>query len=267
MDFTSSTLSSLTVNNSFATAPQVSASGPITLGGALALTAGTLAMGANGLTVAGNISRTAGLITSTGIVTLNGSAAQTVDFTSSTLANLTVDNSFATAPQVSATQLTSLPGNLTLTAGTLSIGATGLSIGGNVTRTSGALSSTGTVTLNGSAAQTVDVTSSTLTSLAVDNSFATAPQVSASAPITLGGALALTTGTLAMGANGLTVAGNISRTSGLITSTGTVTLNGSAAQTLDFTSSTLANLTVNNSFGTAPQVSASAPSPWVALSP
>ena len=107
-------------------------------------------MGANGLTVAGNISRTAGLITSTGIVTLNGAAAQTVDFTSSTLTSLTVNNSFATAPQVSATQLTSLPGNLTLTAGTLSIGATALSIGGNVTRTSGALSSTGTVTLNGS---------------------------------------------------------------------------------------------------------------------
>ena len=73
-----------------------------------------------------------------------------------------MNNSFGTAPQVIATQLTSLPGNLTLTAGTLSIGATALSIGGNVTRTSGALSSSGTVTLNGAAAQTVDFTSSTL---------------------------------------------------------------------------------------------------------
>ncbi|HTZ50406.1 MAG TPA: FlgD immunoglobulin-like domain containing protein, partial [Spirochaetia bacterium] len=127
--------------------------------GNLSLASGTLAMGANGLYVAGGISRTSGVITSTGTVTLNGAVAQLVDFTSSTLTNLAVDNSFGTPAQVTATGLVSLLGSLSLTQGTLSIGATGLSIGGSVTRGTGQLSSTGTVTLNGAtAANVADVT-------------------------------------------------------------------------------------------------------------
>src|SRR5208337_4548974 len=207
VDLSTSTLANLTVSNSFST-PTVNASGTITLGGNLALSAGTLAMAGNGLNVAGNITRGTGLITSTGTVTLDGSAAQGVDFTSSTLTNLTVNNSGIT-----------LGGNLALSKGTLGMAALGLNVGGNITQAGGLVSSTGTVTLDGSTGvQTVDLSTSTLANLTVSNSFST-PTVNASGTITLGGNLALSAGTLAMAGNGLNVAGNITRGTGLITST------------------------------------------------
>jgi len=65
------------------------------------------------------------------------------------------------------------------------------------------------------------------------------------------GNLALTSGTLAMVANGLNVAGNITRGAGLNHLHGHGDgLNGTtAAQSVDFTGSTINNLTVNNTSG------------------
>ena len=73
------------------------------------------------------------------------------------------------------------------------------------------------------------------------------------------GSLALTSGTLAMGANGLFVAGGITQAGGRITSTGTITLNGAAAQGVDFTNSTVTNLVVNNTSLLNPAVTLNGP--------
>ena len=93
-------------------------------------------MGANGLFVAGNITQAGGKVTSTGTITLNGTAgAQSVDFTNSTVANLTVDNTYVTAPQVSITTAATITGNLVLTQGTLALATAGSAnyvIDGNV---------------------------------------------------------------------------------------------------------------------------------------
>ena len=70
------------------------------------LTSGTLAAGGNGLSVGGNITQAGGLVTSSGTVTLDGSAAQGVDFTGWTLTNLTVNNSTGATVTVSTTGIT-----------------------------------------------------------------------------------------------------------------------------------------------------------------
>ena len=240
MVYSTTSFANLTVNNAGST----TANAAITVTGNLSLTAGTLAMGANGLNVAGNITRTAGLITSTGTITLNGTtAAQSADFTASTINNLVVDNTSGT-PTVTPSAPITLGGTLSLTAGTLAMGANGLNVAGNITRTAGLITSTGTVTLNGTtAAQSVDFTSSILNNLTVNNSFATAPQASATGLTSLPGNLTLTAGTLSIGATGLSIGGNVTHGTGALSSTGTVTLNGSAGQSVD--GLTFYDLTIN----------------------
>ena len=162
---------------------------------------------------------------STGLVNYYGTGTYPVLAVGNSYTNLTFSGtgSWSAGGTVTAT------GSLTLTAGTLAMGANGLALAGNITRTSGVITSTGTVTLNGStAAQSVDFTSSTLNNLTVNNSFVTAPQVMAAQPITLGGSLALTLGTLALGANALTAGGSISGAGALTTSgSQTITVGGS----------------------------------------
>ncbi len=127
------TLGNLEINNTNGT-PTVTALSGIILSGNLTRTAGDLVMGANGLSVAGDVTYTAGTITSTGTVDLNGTAnTQDVDFTGATLTNLTVNNTNGT-PTVTATVGLTLSGNLTITAGNLVLNAAGgATIGGNLT--------------------------------------------------------------------------------------------------------------------------------------
>ncbi len=233
VNFTNATLTDLTLN---ATGP-VTAAGPVNMSGTLIRTAGNLAMGANALTVGGDVSYTAGTLTSTGLVTLNGTAAQSVNFTNATLTDLTLN---ATGP-VTATGPVNMSGTLSRTAGNLAMGANALTVGGDVSYTAGTLTSTGLVTLNGTAAQSVNFTNATLTDLTLN---ATGP-VTAAGPVSMGGTLTRTAGNLAMGANALTVGGDVSYTAGTLTSTGLVTLNGTAAQSVNFTNATLNDLTLN----------------------
>ena len=153
---------------------------------------------------------------STGLVNYYGGGSYLTLAVGNSYANLSFSGSGSWSPSAAV----SLTSNLTLTSGTFALGAVGLSVAGNITRTSGVITSTGTVTLNGStAAQSVDFTSSTLNNLTVNSTFATAPQVSAAQPITLGGTLALTSGTLALGVNALSAGGSVTG-AGTLTATG-----------------------------------------------
>ncbi|HUX42010.1 MAG TPA: hypothetical protein VMV83_12665, partial [Rectinemataceae bacterium] len=73
---------------------------------------------------------------------------------------------------------------------------------------------------------------------------------------TLLGSLTRTSGSLDMVANSLNIRGDIVYTAGSLNSSGTVTIDGTAApQAIDFSGATLANLTINNTWST-PTVSA-----------
>lgn len=241
VDFTSSTLADLTLNNVGGTATAGSA---IVLSGTLSRVAGNLAMGPNGLTVAGNVTHFGGTLTSGGTITLNGGGAQVVDLLSSTLTNLTVNS----VGPVTLGQGMDLSGDLARTAGNVDLSGFALTVAGNVTHGAGTLTNTGLVTLDGGAAQSVDFTGATLAALRLNNTGAAG--ITANGPIDVVGTLTRTDGDLAMGANALSVGGDIVYADGALTSTGTVTLDGGGAQAVDFTASTLTNLTINKGGGT-----------------
>ena len=123
VDFTNATLGDLVVNS---TGP-VSAGGPIDLSGTLTRTAaGDLAMGRETRlrTYAVGGLLTAGALSSTGTVTLDGGGAQAVDFTNGTLGDLVVNS---TGP-VTAGGPIDLSGTLTRTAGDLGMGGERLGV-------------------------------------------------------------------------------------------------------------------------------------------
>ncbi len=163
--------------------------------------------------------------------------------------------------------------NLLLQSGTLAANTRTFSVAGNISDNSdaGALTFTsGTLTLNGSAnTQNVDLSQATLSNLTIDNSFATTPQVIASSNISLSGNLALNGGTLAMGANQVSLTGATSSITndgitaaatggGGFTSTGIISFSGTGTQTADFRASTLTSATIS----TASKASGSLSFPW-----
>ncbi|RYY41449.1 MAG: T9SS type A sorting domain-containing protein [Chitinophagaceae bacterium] len=144
------TYTDLTVNN----AAGVLLNSPMTVGGTLTLTAGTLFAGTQTLTINGTVARTAGAIDAgTGTVVFSGGTAQSVPSgTFAVLKNLTVNNSAGVVFNGN----TALTGNLALTSGNLSIASNVLAVGGNITRGTGSIDASALhLTFDGSAAQTV----------------------------------------------------------------------------------------------------------------
>ncbi len=86
------------------------------------LTSGTFAMGTNSMTVAGDLTYTAGTLTSTGTITLDGSANQTVSGTW-TIPNLTINNTLDGSDAISVSSNISVSTLLTLTDGIVGTGA------------------------------------------------------------------------------------------------------------------------------------------------
>jgi hypothetical protein len=191
------TFDNLTLNNSAG----ANLGGNVTVGSALSLSSGVLAVGANTLTLNGTVSATSGSLTSGASGTVNynqGSNGQTV--LAANYGHLTFSNYNKTLPS---------SGNVGI-AGTFTTGtATGHTLTGS------------TVVFNGSSAQTIPVF--TFNNLTLNNS--TGGTLSGN--ITVGGALTLTSGTLAVGSNTLTLSGSVSATSGALTSgtSGTVNYN------------------------------------------
>ena len=193
-----STFLDLVINNTGPAA--VTPNGVLTIRN-LTLTLGTLVMGGNALNVSGNWVRTGGAATSTGTVTFNGAAAQAFNPAGSTLQNLTINN---TGPAtVTLGGALDLGGTLTLTSGTLAAGAWAVNVGRELhANRPGVFTSGGTLTFDGTVAQTFQVGGSTFLDLVINNTGA--------ATVTPNGALTirnltLTLGTLAMGGNALNV--------------------------------------------------------------
>lgn len=117
-----------------------------------------------------------------------------------------------------------------------------LTIGGALlaTGTLDASTSGNTVVYNSTTAADIKVPSSNYQNLEIQDG-----TKSLTAGIDVNDAFTLTSGTFAMGANNMTVAGGLTYTAGTLTSTGTITLDGSVNQTMSG-AWTIPNLTINN---------------------
>jgi hypothetical protein len=223
--------------------------------GSFTVTAGTVALGSNGVTVAGNWTN-AGSVTTSGTVTFDGGAAQTL-ITGGTgpgndFQNLTVSGA-STAVTLDTNNL-DIDGTLTINNASGSLDVVGLNL------TAATLSNTGTLKLNGVDGQTVtigtmDTDSGTVTyqgasgtnsytGLTIGDSYynltinATSDTYTLDAALDVDGALTLSAGTLVAGTYGIDVAGNFTRNMGIgggafTPSTGTVTFSGSGNHTVD----------------------------------
>ncbi|MEI8274122.1 MAG: T9SS type A sorting domain-containing protein, partial [Paludibacter sp.] len=237
----------------------------ITVNGTLTLTAGTLDLGTNNLTIKGATSG-AGTInnSSTGVLIYNGSSAQTIsNLTGNAVNNLTINNSAG----VTLGGATTVNGTLSLTVGTFAI-TPGLTLGNSasIIRTAGSLSAVPTfgtavnLSYNNTASQTTSyelpASSSVLNNLTINN----AAGVTLNAATTVNGALTLTAGTLTNGTN-LTLANSASIvcTAGTLSAVPTfgtavnLSYNNTASQTTSYelpaSSSVLNNLTISNAAG------------------
>ncbi|MBA4312717.1 MAG: hypothetical protein C0417_08815 [Chlorobiaceae bacterium] len=176
----------------------------------------------------------------TGTITFAGT--QTMPAAISTYNNLTINIAAGT---VTFGVGTTVNGNLLISAGTLSVGASNfvLNAKGNFTNNAGFTQGSGTVTLNGTTAQAVGGTTSTaFNNLTISNTSAT---VSANTNFSVGGTLTVNGSAVLNPAAAVVISG-----SGTLTGSGTVKVTRTAA-TADFasqytiTAKTLTNLTVD----------------------
>ncbi len=197
-------------------------------------------------------------VTVTGAMTITGDVNLTGTLTAN--ANLTINgNVNLTGTLTADTIALTVGGDFNCTGGTYSTSGGTLNLAGDLVRTGGSLTFTGTgasglLVFNGGAAQAFNPTGSTFRNVTVSNSGGAT--ITASAGFTMR-ALDLANGTLDIGAQAVSVTGNITQTGGSITSTGTLTLSGAIALTADLSTSTLANLTVSNTVGVTLQAAAS----------
>ncbi|MBI4431418.1 MAG: hypothetical protein HY587_06875 [Candidatus Omnitrophica bacterium] len=235
----------------------------------------TFNAGANNFEVSGNFNNASAGATFThtgGTATFNaGATGKTLKSSGDSFANLTFNNAAGSWLLQDALTVTS---DLTLTAGTLDADSNGNTAGGDISdiNVGGNWSNSGifnertdTVTFNGAAAQTL--TGETFYNLTVANTAATPSDtvdVDSSAAVTVTNALAVNDGqfqpttassfknvTIASigilkpdASASITVSGNFTNSGTFTHNSGTVTFNGSAAQTL--TGDTFNNLTINN---------------------
>jgi hypothetical protein len=160
------------------------------------------------LTLTGDLTLTNGAkvdASATGsVLILAGTVAQTLPvgaFVGSTIAGLTLNNSLG----LSLLESVTISEALSLSTGSLLIGANTLTINGSITKTTGTLTggSSSNIIIGGSGAST-DLPSVTLNNLTLNRNNG----ISLSSNVLVGGTLSLTAGTLTIGANTLTIAGN-----------------------------------------------------------
>ena len=204
------------------------------------------------LSVAGNVTdNDPSSSMSTVDLTLNGAGAQSISKVSNAteaLKSLTVTS----GGTVTLANPISTVNALTINSGTLDVSASNLAVtvGGNLTINGTFNARAGTVTLNGSSAQSVGGTGCSFYTL-VSNSTST---VTLGAAITCAKALTLNTGTFDVSASNfqVSVAGNLTIKNTFTPHSGKILLNGSTAQSIIGTAGAtvpMYDLTVNNAAG------------------
>lgn len=181
----------------------------------------------------------------------------TLRFTSgsNTIGNLTLKHVGSSNNLLTLGSALSINGTLTLTTGVLSVGANTLSLNGNLNRTSGfidASNAAATIVFGGSSSQNIPAStfSGNIANLTLNNGSG----LSTGQNLTIASGLSLTSGTLTVGANTLTLNGSINQTTGNIdasNATSTVVFGGSTAQSIPASTFTgnINNLTLSNSAG------------------
>ena len=136
--------------------------------------------------------------------------------------NLTVNNSTATA-RVAAQAIT-VSNNVTISLGTLNANSFNISVGGNWTNNGTFVPGAQTVTLNGTAAQTISgTTSTTFNNLTLNNAFATIPSIILGIATTATNTLTMTSGIVDQA--GFTFTLGASGAASTLTRTGSTTTN------------------------------------------
>lgn len=176
-------------------------------------------------------------------------AAQVISInTDSPVHNLLVNSANATASLV--TNALVVKNNITISTGTLNAAGLGLSLGGNWSNSSLFTPGAGTVTFNGTAAQTLfksggETFNSILFTGSGAKSFLSPLTTSANFSVASGSSVDVSTSNFS-----LTVKGNFINSGTFNAQSGLVTLNGTAAQTIGGSSTTtFFNLTLNNTTG------------------
>ncbi|MFN6341355.1 MAG: T9SS type A sorting domain-containing protein [Bacteroidota bacterium] len=235
----------------------------VTINGNLTITAAGSAVNFNhtgGISIAGNISVASGQTlgfspSSANTLTLNGSSSQTISGSGTLTIGSNISLIINNNNGVSLSRNLTLPNTLTLTSGTLTVGANTLTLNGSISRTSGnidASNASATVTFSGSSAQSIPASTFTgnINNLTLNNSAG----LSTSQSLTVANTLTLTSGTFTVGANTLTLNGSITRTSGNINAnnvSATLEFSGLLAQSIPAATFTgnINTLILNNSAG------------------
>ena len=226
----------------------------VTMGGALTvvnltLQSGNLDLGANSLTLNGELSSSGGnlVIQSTSSLTFAGSGTTiAIPSAVTALATLTVNRTNG----VTLGNDLALSGALTLTSGALAIGAHTLTLNGALTTTSGTLTggASSNIVFGGSgAAASLPAVSGNLNNLTINR----ANGITLASSLTVGGTLTLTAGALSLGAgNTFTLNGDLSISSGSVTGSATTDcIIGGSGSALSLPALTLRHLTLNRANG------------------
>ncbi len=241
------TIPSLTLNNLTNNRPNgVTMSADLTVNGTLSLLSGALTIGANNITVNGEIS---GSGTLTGGVTSNmlisGSGDNlTLPTISNGLNNLTVNRSNKV---ISMNNNLSIGNLLTLSNGALSIGTNTLTLNGGLSITSGSLvaGSNSNIVISGTGGA-MTLPALVLNDLTINRN---AQVITMSAGLSIGGTLTMTAGTLSIGSNTLTLTGNLSGSGTLNGSNASIVIVSGTASLLSLPAITLGGLQINRANG------------------
>ncbi len=218
----------------------------------LALTAGTLNDGGHVITNSGNITGSGTHVSGVGGKISMIGAAKSISNNTATLGNLELNHTGATAYTMASSPI--ITGALTITAAanTLTLGANTLTLNGTVSGMSATKYLTGSASSNLTIGSTgalgtlfFNPTTPGTTNKIVTFTISGGGTATLGNPITVATALALTSGTLADGANLVTCAGNITGT-GTESGTGGITMTTSGAT---ISGATIQKLTLNNAGG------------------
>jgi predicted RNA-binding protein with TRAM domain len=223
----SNTIGNLTLKHIGITNNLLTLESALAINGTLTLTNGVLSVGANSLSINGNLNRTSGFIDASNAsasVVFAGSSSQNIPASTFTgnISNLTLNNGSG----LSTSQNLTIASGLSLTSGTLTVGASTLTLNGSINQTSGnidASNATSTVVFGGSSAQLIPASTFTgnINNLTLSNSAG----LTINQDLSINSVLNLANGRLTLGNYHLTL-GESATTSGTFSSNNMIVATG-----------------------------------------